>query len=119
MQTRQPVDDTLLFATRGAVDRFHTEELRLRAELGYPPLTTFYLLTWHGDQATIAGNEAMLKDKFGSLQPEFYTNPQSRAALITRHCLIRTEGKMSAEKLESLRHLPPHITVTVNPDRIV
>ncbi len=122
VQTRTAPDDLLLYATRGATDRFHDDELHLREMLKYPPFSTFYLLSWQGTQTHIVETEAQLK---GMLTPvainaEFYTNPNSVGDKPVRHCLIRTDTKTdTAPLVEILRHVPPFVTVVVNPDRIV
>ena len=122
VQTRSDSDDLLLYAARGATDRFHDDELHLREMLAYPPYTTFYLLTWQGAQEHIEETEKLIKNALGSLAvaPQFYTNPQSPATKPIRHCLIRAEKTTDTTHLvEMLRHLPPQVAITVNPDRIV
>ncbi len=122
VQTRSENDDLLLYAARGATDRFHDDELHLREMLAYPPYATFYLLTWQGAQEHIEETEKLIKSTLGTLAvaPQFYTNPQSPAQKPIRHCLIRIDKHTDTTHLvELLRHLPPHIAITVNPDRIV
>jgi primosomal protein N' (replication factor Y) len=121
VQTRTEPDDLLIYATRGATDRFHDDELHLREMLSYPPYTTFYFLSWQGADAHISATETLIKQALSPLpiKAEFYTNPQSTADKPTRHCLIRTKGSDDTHLVEILRHLPPHVAVVVNPDRIV
>ena len=122
VQTRTEPDDLILYATRGATDRFHDDELTLRQMLKYPPFATFYLLTWQGAPEHITTTEAHLKTLLTptNVTTQFYTNPQSPSHKPIRHCLIRTsEGSPQHQLIEILRHLPPHVAVVVNPDRIV
>jgi primosomal protein N' len=122
VQTRSDNDDLLLYAARGVTDRFHDDELHLREMLAYPPYATFYLLTWQGAPEHIEETESLIKKALGTLPvtPQFYTNPQSPAQKPIRHCLIRMDRQTDTTHLvEILRHLPPHIAITVNPDRIV
>jgi primosomal protein N' len=121
IQTRTEPDNVLLYAARGATDRFHDDELHLREMLAYPPFATFYFLSWQGNQEHIKATEEIIKHLLESthVSAEYYTNPQSSAEKPTRHCLIRTPTQKQPGLVEVLRHLPPYVTVTVNPDRIV
>ncbi len=122
VQSRTEPDDLILYATRGATDRFHDDELTLRQMLKYPPFATFYLLTWQGTQEHIVATETQLKTLLAPLNvpTQCYTNPQSPSQKPIRHCLIRVSaGSDTTHLVEILRHLPPHIAVVVNPDRIV
>ncbi len=123
VQTRSGVDDLLLYATRGATDRFHDDELALRKMLAYPPFSTFYFLTWQGAEEHIKSTEEMIKKALAivNFKAEYYTNPHSKPKEPIRHCLIRgTNETAERNKLvEILRHLPPYISIMVNPDRIV
>ncbi len=122
VQTRTEPDDLLLYATRGAVDRFHDDEINLREMLQYPPFANFYFLTWQGSPEHITNTENFIKQLLEptKLPLQFYTNPQSHGQKSLRHCLIRVNKNTSpAHLVELLRHLPPYIAITVNPDRIV
>ncbi len=121
VQTRTEPDDLLIYATRGATDRFHDDELHLREMLAYPPYATFYFLSWQGAAEHNSTTEALVKQLLLPLniRAEYYTNPQSPADKPTRHCLIRTTGTTNTHLVEVLRHMPPQVAVVVNPDRIV
>jgi primosomal protein N' len=121
VQTRTEPDDLLLYATRGATDRFHDDELALREMLAYPPFATFYFLTWQGTSEHLKATETQVKALLApiNVRAEYYTNPQSNPAKPIRHCLIRTGSTHDTHLVEILRHLPPHVAVVVNPDRIV
>jgi primosomal protein N' (replication factor Y) (superfamily II helicase) len=122
VQTRTEPDDLLLYAARGAIDRFHDDELALRKMLKYPPYARFYFLTWQGTQEHITETETHIQHALAPLPlaTQYYTNPQSRTDKPMRHCLIRTlENNDDSPLIDILCHLPPHISITVNPDRIV
>ncbi|MFM2423641.1 MAG: hypothetical protein RLZZ70_26, partial [Candidatus Parcubacteria bacterium] len=121
IQTRTEPDNLLVYAARGATDRFHDDELHLREMLSYPPYSSFYFLTWQGSSEHIKTTEDMIKHLLAiqNITAEYYTNPQSHSQKPIRHCLIRTTPNKQTELVELLRHVPPYVTVTVNPDRIV
>lgn len=122
VQTRSETDDVLLYASMGAVDRFHDDEIALRQMLKYPPFATFTFLTWQGSEVFIAETEAVIKtilEPF-KISAQYYTNPNSQPGKPIRHCLIRTQGTKLPEGLvDTLRTVPPYIAITINPDRIV
>ena len=122
IQTRSETDDLLIYATRGAVDRFHDDEISLRQMLKYPPFAKFVFFSWQGNAAVITDTEALIKKMLAvhNLTGSFYTNPHSKAKEQLRHCLLRLEPNENITSLiETLRHLPPYVAITINPDRIV
>ncbi len=122
IQTRSETDDLLIYAGMGAVDRFHDDEIALRQMLKYPPFSTFVFLSWQGSPQIIADTEALIKR---ILTPtghtgQFYTNPTSTPTEPLRHCLVRIATTDQLKTVvHTLRHLPPYILITINPDRIV
>ena len=122
VQTRSETDDLLLYASRGAVERFFDDELALRKMLNYPPFSTFILISWQGNPATNQENENFVQKILfpHKLKGQFYTNPNSTIHKPLRHCLLRIDNLTDNQTLiQSLRLLPPHIAVSINPDRIV
>ena len=122
IQTRSETDDLLIFASRGAVDRFHDDEINLRQMLKYPPFAKFIFLSWQGAPQIITDTETIIKKMLSThnVAGNFYTNPHSKANQQLRHCLMRLDPMYDTSALiETLRHLPPYVAVTINPDRIV
>jgi primosomal protein N' len=122
VQTRSETDDLLIYAGRGAVDRFYDDEISLRQMLKYPPFAKFIFLSWQGVPTLIADTEALIKKMLvaHSVAGSFYTNPHSKKNEQLRHCLLRIDPSVDTKPLiETLRHLPPYVAVTINPDRIV
>ncbi len=122
IQTRSETDDILIYAGMGAVDRFHDDEIALRKMLAYPPFSTFIFLSWTGTPAVITDTEALIKRLLTPLHitGQYYTNPSSPAEKPLRHCLIRVTSQTNITAIiEPLRHLPPYISIALNPDRIV
>lgn len=122
VQTRSETDDVLLYASMGAVDRFHDDEIALRQMLKYPPFATFIFLTWQGSEIFNQETEAVIKKILTpfSVSSQYYTNPHSLPTKPIRHCLIRITGTtLPAGLIDTLRTLPPYIAITINPERIV
>lgn len=122
IQTRSETDDILVYAGRGAVDRFHDDEIALRKMLKYPPFSKFIFLSWQGQNPMITDTENLIKKMLGTheLKGNYYTNPNSHTKTILRHCLLRLPTDRDTKPLtETLRHLPPFVSVTINPERIV
>ncbi len=122
IQTRSETDDLLIYAGRGAVDRYHDDEIALRQMLKYPPFAKFIFLSWQGTAQIITDTEALIKKMLAThnVPGSFYTNPHSKQKEQLRHCLLRLDPRLDTKDLiETLRHLPPYVAVTINPDRIV
>lgn len=122
VQTRSETDDVLLYASRGAVDRFHDDEIALRKMLKYPPFAKFIFLSWQGAPAVNTETEAIVKKVLSLVEVNgsYYTNPNSHTKNPLRHCLLRLPPTFDTKPLiEALRHLPPYISITINPERIV
>jgi primosomal protein N' len=122
IQTRSETDDLLIYAGRGAVDRFHDDEISLREMLKYPPFAKFIFLSWQGVPAIVTDTETLIKKILTphTVSASYYTNPNSKTKEILRHCLIRVPADFDIKPvIETLRHLPPYIAITINPDRIV
>ena len=121
VQTRTEPDSLILYATRGAVERFYNDEISLREMLKYPPFSTFILLTWSGSAATITKSESLVTSVLGHDGVQYYQNPHSTPKKIHRHALIRipADDPTTYEKiLHKVKSLPPYIKVEINPDRI-
>ncbi|MES2749307.1 MAG: hypothetical protein V4606_02860 [Patescibacteria group bacterium] len=122
IQTRSETDDLLIYASRAAVDRFHDDEIALRQMLKYPPFAKFIFFSWQGNATVITETEAVIKKMLAmhNLTGSFYTNPHSKAKEQLRHCLLRLDPSVDTKDLiDTLRHVPPYVAITINPDRIV
>ncbi|MCA9355485.1 hypothetical protein KC865_02965 [Candidatus Kaiserbacteria bacterium] len=122
VQTRSDVDNLIIHASRGALERFYDDEIALRKMLHYPPYYTFVLLTWVGTQLATAKAEEAVSFILENFQVEYYNDQNSTPDKIQRHGLIRvsSEDKRIYESLiERLRSLPHYVKVEINPERIV
>lgn len=122
VQTRNETDALLTHATRGAVERFYDDEISLRQMLGYPPYSTFILLSWGGNTDAVTEVGKLVKERFTGVDVQYYANPNSTPVKSLHHALIRIDtgdNKTYAKVLDIVRALPPYIKAEVNPDRIV
>jgi primosomal protein N' (replication factor Y) len=121
LQTRQPTDDLLTYASRGALERFYDDELLLRSQLHYPPHTRLILLTWIQAPATAAFSRDV-QATYAQFEPHCYRSPNSQADHVVMHALFRIstdDMTQYAALLTQLRQLPPFVKVEIDPDRIV
>lgn len=122
IQTRTEPDDIILYAIRGAVDRFYEDEIALRTMLKYPPCSILVLMSWQGSPTAVSSIEQQITSALTELKlsAQYYTNPTTETHKPLRHGLIRITTPTIPEALiQFLRSLPPHITVAINPDRII
>lgn len=122
LQTRTEVDNLILHAERGAIERFYDEEIDLRKMLQYPPYSTFILLSWIGSNVTVLELEKPITLILKDFPVQFYNNPNSTRDKTLRHGLIRlpiSEAGTYQALLTKLRILPPYVKIEINPERIV
>jgi primosomal protein N' len=121
IQTRSEPDNLLLYATRGAIERFFDDEIALRKMLSYPPFSRFVLLTWQGKASSMTALEAPIKNILADLPVQLYTNPLSTEHKTTRHALIRVfENEVPYSTIvPKLRAIPPYVKIEIDPERIV
>lgn len=122
LQTRSETDPLITYATRGAIERFYDDEIALRQMLGYPPYSTFILLTWTGSSAATADASKSIKASLGNVPAHFYTNPNSTTRKTIAHALLRLDTAKSKDNeiiLKKVGSLPPYVKVEINPERIV
>ena len=122
VQTRTESDNLLIHATRGATERFYDDEIALREMLQYPPYSTFVLLTWTGNSASVIELAKPIEALVESFKPQYYNNPNSTTQKTLRHALLRIPhqlSKLPPELVPTLRKLPPYVKVEINPERIV
>ena len=121
VQIRNEADDLLDLARRGLLDQFYDGEIQLRKALGYPPHSTFILLSWLGSKEEALEVQAGVEKALSGVDINFYSAPQSSATKMLRHGLIRipTSSWPDAKVLDGLKSLPPYIKIELDPDRIV
>lgn len=121
VQTRSEPDELLQLASRGLIDQFYDEEIAVRQSLGYPPFSTFILLTFTGTKAQTEQTEGLVGKVLASFEITFYNGPLSSEMKTIRFGLIRVpSSKFPDPKLVAiLRGLPPYIKVEVNPAKII
>lgn len=122
VQTRTETDNLLVYATRGAIERFYDDEIALRKMLQYPPYSTFILLTWVGNSASVLDLEQPIATALSEYEVQYYNNPNSTPHKTQRHGLIRIPRDATAlyaTILKTIRSLPPYVKREINPERIV
>lgn len=121
VQTRSEEDNLLIYASRGALERFYDDEIKLREELDYPPFSTLILISWQGPTATIKNLDEVIKTATDPYTALFYNDPLSTPEKTTRHALVRLTPQQAKDEalITRLRTLPPYIKVEVDPDRVV
>ncbi len=121
VQTRSRADDFLNYATTGNLDNFYGDEIALREQLGYPPFSTFILLSYTGNKSTIEEVETQIKQQTGTYGGVYYSNPFSQNDKILRYALFRipTNDSKLKDFIKTIRSLPPYVKIEIDPNRIV
>jgi len=121
VQTRTDEDELLGLAARGLVDQFYDGEITIRKSLGYPPFSTFALLTFIGSKAQVAQTETLIQSVLKEVKPTFYNGPLSSPEKTIRYGLIRVPAAQfpSPSLIAALTQLPPYIKIEMNPVKII
>lgn len=128
IQTRQTDHEVIRASASGNPTEFIRRELADRASFSYPPSATFVGLTWTGTEHGVNHIGAEITkhlagwDVVGPLPARFIGKNRYRARAVVR--LTRTSGDTKnpwphRRLIEALKHLPPGIAVTIDPDEIV
>ena len=121
VQTRSKPDILLSYATTGSLDNFYTDEISLREQLGYPPFSTFILLSYAGNKSVVEETEQQIKRLTRAFDGSYYSNPFSHDDKILRYALFRitNTSKNLTEFIQIIQTLPPYIKMEIDPNRIV
>lgn len=121
VQVRTEPDELLGLAAKGLVDQFYDDEIAIRKSLGYPPFSTFILLTFTGTKEAVLQTESLITKTLGKYTPTFYNGPLSNPQKTIRFGLLRIPTHQYPDEtlLQSLINLPPYIKVEVNPAKII
>jgi primosomal protein N' len=121
IQMRSEPDDLIDLARRGLVDQFYDGEIAVRKSLGYPPYSTFILLSYMGKKEEVAKIEEGIEKLLSAHEPQFYSAPYSTAEKTLRYGLIRVPPHQwpNPTLITALRQLPPYIKIEMNPEKIV
>ncbi len=135
IQTRNPNDPTIEFATAGNLVEFYKKEIEDRQVLGYPPFGIFIKITVRGSRNFVTRETEILKNVFNNPENKNY-NPaifnsthekkgeQSAVNAVIK--LPKNEWPAAAEAsagkpnlLSLLKSLPPHFEIKVDPDNLL
>lgn len=121
IQMRTEPDELIELARRGFIDQFYDGEIDIRKALGYPPFSTFVLLSWLGSKEETLLIEENITKILTGYEVSCYSAPQSNISKTLRYGLLRIpqQNWPDAQLMTLLRSLPPYIKIEVDPDKIV
>lgn len=122
IQTRSPEYPVLEYALNGNLTDFYKDEMKDREEFNYPPLSTII-------KCSVVGNPARISKEIGKLETIFKDYNLHRYPSPTRYGKgqYQMNGLMRIprdtwpdEKLLGLLYsLPPHISIQINPEKLL
>lgn len=123
VQTRaDPEDQLFVFAKRGAIGDFYTEELAARQSFRYPPYVRFIHLAWR-EVGTPESSpvRTMIGELFAPYGISIYSAPHRDQKGGIGYGLLRVprEEWPNADIIARLATLPPSVRVMLDPDRII
>jgi primosomal protein N' (replication factor Y) (superfamily II helicase) len=122
IQTRNPKDPTIEFATTGNLVEFYKKEIEDRQVLGYPPFGIFIKITVRGTRNFVSKEaenlKKILKNRNAAVFPSTHEKKGEPAAINAVIKLPKNEWPDSS-LLSILKSLPPHFEIKVDPDNLL
>ena len=122
VQTRNPEQKVLFYATDGNLLEFYRNEIEERQLYGYPPFSWFIKITLRGDRARILSEMEKIHPLFTEYEndvfPAFSSDAKGRSVL---HMLIKLPREKWVDQglLAKLRSLPPFFEIRIDPENLL
>lgn len=122
VQSRKTESDVLEHALRGTINDFYKSEIVMRKQFGYPPFATFIKITVSGTHASVSDEMEEVERMFAPYGLSGRSHLMHTGKNIyMMHAFLRVDRTdwPKTEIVALLKTLPPHITVTVDPESIL
>ncbi|MEK7134362.1 MAG: primosomal protein N' [Patescibacteria group bacterium] len=124
IQTRDPENRVLRYALDGNMMDFYREEIAERKVFGYPPFSTLIKITREGAGGAVRKDIETLavKETFAAYEPRAYeASAHGARGHVRMNLLLKIpEGTWVDENLlRTLRALPPHYAIAVDPESLL
>ncbi len=131
VQSRHPEYPAVTYALSGNIAAFYEQEIKDRKILNYPPFSMFIKITARGTKSFVEKEMARLSKTLEPLSSEFSGGKTEVAIFNSIHekkgeaaggnAVIKIlKGEfLEPEIIETLRSLPPHFEIKVNPDSLL
>lgn len=122
IQTRNPSDPTVEFATTGNLVEFYKKEIEDRQALGYPPFGIFIKITARGTRNLAARETENLKIILKDYNPAIFNSiheKRGEQAAINAVIKLSRADWPNSPLLSILKSLPPHFEIKVDPDNLL
>lgn len=122
IQSRNPTDRTVEFASFDNLEDFYKKEMEDRKVLGYPPFGIFIKITTRGNKNFVTKETETLKKFFPENTATIFNSVHERKG---EQSAVNAVIKMPREKwvdktlLYTLKSLPPHFEIKVDPDNLL
>lgn len=128
IQTRKPNQKVFEYAAKGNLVDFYKDEIKKRKQFGYPPFSIFIKITIVGSEKRVCKKmkyaEKLFKKYDIKVYPPLIKTARGKFAM---HGLLKIEkdkwftknGETQKELLETLRSLPPHFSIDVDPESLL
>ncbi len=122
IQTRDPAQKILSYASAGNLADFYREEIKERETLFYPPFSTLIKITLEGDKKTVLTNMEKLQQEMKPYNMDVFPAfiPISKGKF-NMHALIKINRKEWVDEvlLAKLRSLSPEYTINIDPESLL
>lgn len=122
IQTRNPEDNTVKFATAGNLIEFYKKEIEDRHALDYPPFGIFIKITARGTRNFVGRETEELRKIFENYNPAIFNSiheKRGEQAAVNAVIKLPPSDWPNFSLLSILKSLPPHFEIKVDPDNLL
>ncbi len=122
IQSRNLDNEALVFAKNGNLVEFYKMESEERASLSYPPYSIFIKITSRGSKSHVNANSVELEKIFEEFNPLIFPSiheKRGEIAAINLVLKIRETDWPQKELIKTLKSLPQHYEIKVDPDNLL
>lgn len=122
VQTRMAESEVMKAIASSNLTEFIRHELKERETYRYPPFATFIGLSWSGTEHAVEKVSVLIKEKLPAydLVGPLPARQTGKNRYLARAVVRFEKGAWPEPQLEEiLKEMPPHISITVDPDEIV
>jgi primosomal protein N' len=122
IQTRDPEQKILSYASLGNLADFYRDEIKERESLFYPPFSTLIKISLQGDKKTVLAQMEKLQTEMDPYEVDVFPAfiPVSKGKF-NMHALIKVKrGEWIDEiLLNKLKSLSPEFTINIDPESLL
>lgn len=122
IQSRNPEDRVIDFAIKGNLLDFYKKEIEDREPLQYPPFSIFIKVTIRGTKNFVSREAEVMRDNLKDWNPTIFPSTHEKngeQAALNAVIKIKKDSYPDTLLISTLKSLPPHFEIKVDPDNLL